>query len=1546
MMLQRLDHSGFSAVLIGDESLLCGCGDQLLERGCTIAAVISTDPDVRVWAAAHGIAVDSLSPGIEDRLAGTPFDWLFSIANLRIIPDPLLRLPAQAAINFHDGPLPRYAGVNAPVWALLNGEREHGVTWHFIEGGIDEGRILKQRRFTLQGDETAYALNARCYAEGLESFGELLSEMLTGTLEPVEQDLSQRSYFERGRLPDGAGLIDFRKSAAEIATLVRALDHGPHRNPVCRAKIVLADGVAWVGGAEEAAGEGEPGKVLQAGDADITVATAAGALRLTGLTDAEGAPLSVDLAGWVHRVLPVPDRAVQETLQHAARGEPYWRRRLAHARPVSLATASAARPGGTLHLSVRVPRAARGSRLLAALAVWAWRSDGSAHADLAYCDTSTSRMAASARHMLSCWVPLRAGSEAGEMPSFATFAADIEAQLARIARYPAFARGLGLRDPGIGPVRVPDIGVNLAETDLLPDTALTAVPDGNQVLLIGNGERIEQAYFHILAERLETLLQAVATCDPDATPIDALPILPEAERGLLTRGLNRTERGYPRETTLHAAVEAQAAAKPDAVALAFEADEITYAALDARANQLAHMLREAGVRRGARVGIHCARGPDMVVAALGAMKAGAAYVPLDPAYPADRTGHCLRDSGAAVVLTQDTLAESLPATGAAVIAMDSDPRIASSPETSPGIAVSADDLAYLIYTSGSTGAPKGVAVRHRNIANFMAGMDDRLGDVENGVWLAVTSLSFDISVLELFYTLARGYKVVLSGDSDRVLTSNAPIPASGRGMEFSLFYWGNDDGVGPKKYELLLEGAKFADAHGFCAVWTPERHFHAFGGPYPNPSVTGAAVAAVTRNIGVRAGSCVAPLHHTARIAEEWAVVDNLTNGRAGLAIASGWQPDDFVLRPENTPPENKPAMLRAIADLRKLWRGEAVAFPDAKGAPQDVITQPRPVSKELPIWVTTAGNPETWKEAGSLGANVLTHLLGQSIEEVGEKIAIYHAALRTAGHDPADRKVTLMLHTLVGDDRETVRQTARGPMKDYLRSAAGLIKQYAWAFPAFKKPAGVSNPFQIDLAELTADEMDAILDFAFERYFEESGLFGTVADCAARVEALKGIGVDEIACLIDYGVATDTVMHSLHELAKVLAATNQEPAPPADFSLAAQIHRHGVTHLQCTPSMARMLLADDAARGALARIGTLMVGGEALTDALAAELWSATGGRLLNMYGPTETTIWSTVADLTDPVAPVSIGTPIANTQAYVLDGEDRPAPVGVAGELCLGGDGVTAGYWQRDELTAAAFPPDPFAEAFGGTCPPMYRTGDLARWRADGQLEYLGRIDGQIKLRGHRIEPGEIEAALVTLPGIEEALVAARSARDGDVRLAAYVKGTPPAEAEIRSRLERILPAHMVPAEYVTLDAFPLTPNRKIDRKALVAIRPRRPVAAPAASAPGGSETESRIATIWSRVLGVGRIVPSDNFFALGGHSLLAIQAHREIVREIGADRVAITDIFAHPTLRGLAARIDGRRTERTGGSTPNADGTPDRNAVMSGRRALRAKREVISG
>jgi natural product biosynthesis luciferase-like monooxygenase protein len=281
-------------------------------------------------------------------------------------------------------------------------------------------------------------------------------------------------------------------------------------------------------------------------------------------------------------------------------------------------------------------------------------------------------------------------------------------------------------------------------------------------------------------------------------------------------------------------------------------------------------------------------------------------------------------------------------------------------------------------------------VEHRNVSNFFEGIDERIGQ-EPGVWLAITSISFDISVLELFWTLARGFTVVLHGDALRLKGRAA---TGMRSMAFGLFYWNvanGDSDNAPDKYRLLLESARFADEHGFNSLWTPERHFESFGGLFPNPSVTSAALATITRNVQLRAGSCVVPLHSPVRVAEEWSVVDNLSNGRVGISVASGWAAPDFVIKPENFA-NSKKIMFESIEVIRRLWRGETVELPGPKGM-VPVRTLPRPIQKELPIWVTAAGNIDTFTQAGSAGANLLTHLLGQTIEETAVKIAAYRRA-------------------------------------------------------------------------------------------------------------------------------------------------------------------------------------------------------------------------------------------------------------------------------------------------------------------------------------------------------------------------------------------------------------------------------------------------------------------------------------------------------------------------------------------------------------------------
>lgn len=339
-------------------------------------------------------------------------------------------------------------------------------------------------------------------------------------------------------------------------------------------------------------------------------------------------------------------------------------------------------------------------------------------------------------------------------------------------------------------------------------------------------------------------------------------------------------------------------------------------------------------------------------------------------------------------------------------------------------------------------------------------------------------------------------------------------------MDFSLFYFADDSGPAggagdAGRYELLLEGARFADRNGFRAVWTPERHFHAFGGLYPNPAVVGAALAVATENIAIRAGSVVSPLHHPIRIAEEWSVVDNLSGGRVGISFASGWHPVDFALG-QASYGERKRVMLDSIGQVRGLWRGESHEVTDGNGLPATVRVFPPPVQGELPVWVTSAGEAATFRAAAEARAGVLTHLLHQDVDDLAARISEYRAVAR-ATHGGWDGHVVLMLHTFIGDSRDEVRESVREPLMEYLKSSIHLItRSFAESDPDF------------DPDDLDEDDVEFIISQSFDTYFGERGLFGTVDEAARTVERLRAVGVDEIACLIDFGVDTKTVLNGL----------------------------------------------------------------------------------------------------------------------------------------------------------------------------------------------------------------------------------------------------------------------------------------------------------------------------------------------------------------------------------------------------------------------------------
>jgi acyl-CoA synthetase (AMP-forming)/AMP-acid ligase II len=343
-------------------------------------------------------------------------------------------------------------------------------------------------------------------------------------------------------------------------------------------------------------------------------------------------------------------------------------------------------------------------------------------------------------------------------------------------------------------------------------------------------------------------------------------------------------------------------------------------------------------------------------------------------------------------------------------------------------------------------------------------------------------------------------------------------------------------------------------------------------------------------------------------------------------------------------------------------------------------------------------------------------------------------------------------------------------------------------------------------------------------------------------------------------------------------------------------------TVMQATPSTWRMLV--DA--GWMGRANLRMwCGGEALLPDLVENL-IARGRELWNLYGPTETTIWSAVHRVKSGENPILIGRPIGNTHIYILAPGGQAVPVGVQGELYIGGAGVARGYWRQPALTETRFVRDPFAAAGDRR---MYRTGDVARYKPGGQIQLIGRVDHQIKLRGHRIELGEIEAAIEGHPEVRQAVVAL-DGKDSDQRLIAFIKQLDgDADAErLRPWLQVRLPEYMVPSAFIPIAEIPLTPNGKVDRKRLP-IAKTYPRERSASIIDARNQTEERLSQIWSEILGIERPGVRDNFFDLGGHSLLLVRVHAKLRQEMGQD-IAVIDLFRYPTIESLAEWFDRRQ------------------------------------
>ncbi|MFG3510704.1 amino acid adenylation domain-containing protein [Streptomyces sp. NPDC047821] len=656
------------------------------------------------------------------------------------------------------------------------------------------------------------------------------------------------------------------------------------------------------------------------------------------------------------------------------------------------------------------------------------------------------------------------------------------------------------------------------------ELGITLIPCGDEL----RGEFEYQA--HVMGEaaaqrmvaNFRTLLESIVR-EP-GRPLSRHALLAEEELGWLVERGGRVTPHAPGTATALELVWDQVRRTPEAVALVSGGHELTYREMAWRASALADKLRAAGVGPETPVGVHLPRSAELVVSALAIWLAGGAYLPVDPGYPRARVAYVVEDSGIGVVITREATADDLAGTGVRVLLADDihDAPVPDGDALPDVTAPALGDLAYVIYTSGSTGRPKGVLIEHSQFVNFCHAVDERIGGGPGDTWLAVTSPSFDISTVELLWTLTRGYRVVI--------------------------------------------------AQGSVGEWSSYRSY-----------------------------------------------------------------------------------------------------------------------------------------------------------------------------------------------------------------------------------------------------------------------------------------------------------------------------AP---------------THLQCTPSLARLLLADSAGRALLRGLDRMIVGGEALDRGLAARLMSTCRGGLTNIYGPSETTVWSTTWHA-EP-GEVSLGDAVRNTSLYILDRYGSRVPRGSRGELFIGGLGVTRGYLNRPELTAERFVRDPFA---GDGAARMYGTGDIVRYREDGSLEYCGRSDAQIKLYGHRIELGEIEAVAGEHPAVAECAAVVRRDEGSDPRLCLYyvpsgAGGTDDDEL-LRYFLARV-PSYMVPSQMVAMEELPHTPNKKVDRKAILALPAPGPVTAPAVRG-GDDSLEDLIARAWAGVLNLARVDRDRGFFELGASSMTALQAHKVICEGLGRE-FPLSALFRYPTVRQLSAFLGG--------------------------------------
>ncbi|MEV6423998.1 amino acid adenylation domain-containing protein, partial [Streptomyces sp. NPDC051662] len=779
--------------IIGGTRVLTQCAAQLLDAGVRIEGIFSDDPAVAAWADVRAIPV--LDPGadLSATLSAQPFDYLFSMVNFRILPAEILDLPTTAAINFHDGPLPRYSGSHVPAWALYEGASRHAATWHRMTEAVDAGSVLLERWFPVRDHSTALSLTYETAEVGVELFAELVPHVVARTLpEPVDTSDRERRFYRRSARMASGGLIHAGTSAVEAVRISKALDYGSFPNPLGVPTLVTEQGAVFTRQVRLIPREDPRTEttVLSVTTSAITLAAPDADLVLSDCTAVDGSALSGQAAAQRLGITPgspLPAVSAERLADIAAAQkalrvhEPWWRARLEELRPAPLPaddfSAAGAHYGRYELALIPASREEAVAVVRAFLTVVAERT-GERTFDFAWSPAAARVLAERTHGIAAARFPVRFDGDTSpslrdkldEVAARQGYAGDLELRLGLAGR------PLGSDEPSFTRVMVLDRDAG-EEASAEPHTeiALLCLRDGPPTVFVretamGEDEALE------FTEQVEDLVLTALLHgeEPHTDPqprlhTDPQPATPPEARSPEPLTVRPDDTATTSATgTVLDLFAATVADRPGATAVRSGTRTLDYARLDAWADAIAARLHDQGIESGAVVGVLMERDLPLLPAMLGILRAGAAFLPLDPGYPVERLRRYVEVSRCDLILTDSRTHPLGMSLGDARSVPEPDGSAQAVPPQ-----VNASDLAYLLFTSGSTGSPKGVEVEHGALANFLTGIGERLGVSSDDTLLAHTTVAFDISLLELFLGLTVGATVVLAsreaaGDPSRL----------------------------------------------------------------------------------------------------------------------------------------------------------------------------------------------------------------------------------------------------------------------------------------------------------------------------------------------------------------------------------------------------------------------------------------------------------------------------------------------------------------------------------------------------------------------------------------------------------------------------------------------------------------------------------------------------------------------------------------------------------------------------------------------------------